>query len=223
MGFQPLPDVPRWVETRAMMQSQRARIEYDANGIVVSDRLNRLTAVVGQPSFETILVETRMAEEVLCSVEDRDWVGTALEDWDSEIVTLYTLPNFEHLDDSLGEVTEITDPNALVHLEDALRKDIELAMRNREVLGVEVDGQPVSFAYAAWTTEGFFEVSVDTSEAFRRRGLARAAVSALIRRHSASGRRAVWGAVDSNPGSHEFARSLGFVETDRIAVFTRGS
>lgn len=216
-----LPDVPRWIEVRAMLQSHRARIEYERDGIIISDRFSRLAAVIGTPSFETLLLETEDAEEVLCTLEDRDWVGSALETWDSEIATLYTLPSLDGLEPGGVGVSPLTCTVDLEHLEAELRDEIVSALARHEVLATEVDGNPVSFAYAAWQTEGFFDIAVDTAEAFRRQGLARAVVSELIRRCSATGRRAVWGAVESNVASHEFAQSLGFVPSDQLAVFTR--
>lgn len=217
-----LPDVPRWVEARAMLQSHRARVEYDKDGIVISDRFSRVAAVIGTPKFETLLLETEDAIEVLCTLEDRDWVGSALETWDSEILTLYTLPNLDGLEPTQHQIAPLQSPASLDHLEGELRDEIVTALARHEVLAMEVDGQPVSFAYAMWQTEGLFDIAVDTAAAFRRRGLARAVVSELIRRCSATGRRAVWGAVESNVASHEFARSLGFIPSDELAIFTRG-
>lgn len=216
-----LPDVPRWIEVRAMLQSHRARVEYERDGVVISDRFSRLAAVIGAPSYETLQLETADAEEVLCTLEDRDWVGSALELWESELVTLYTLPTLAGLAPACPQISPLPGSVDLDHLEDALREEIVAAMARHEVLATEVDGNPVSFAYAAWQTEGFFDVAVDTAAAFRRQGLARAVVSELIRRCSATGRRAVWGAPESNVASHEFARSLGFVPADQLALFTR--
>lgn len=78
-----------------------------------------------------------------------------------------------------------------------------------------------AFAYPASETESLWDVSIDTLESHRRRGYGSAAVVALAAEQARRGKRAVWGAADSNPGSLALARSLGFAEAGRLWVASR--
>jgi hypothetical protein len=74
-----------------------------------------------------------------------------------------------------------------------------------------LDGtRPVSFCYAHHRTARWWDVSVDTLDSHRRRGLAASAAAAMIRDLRAHGLHPVWGALDDNPGSSAVARALGF-------------
>ncbi len=81
-----------------------------------------------------------------------------------------------------------------------------------------MDGRAVSFCYAALPTETLWDVSIDTLAAFRRRGLAAACFALAVETLSKTGRRPVWGAVDSNVASLQLAERLGFRPVDRLAV-----
>lgn len=83
-----------------------------------------------------------------------------------------------------------------------------------------VDGRPVSFCYPCWSTEALWDISIDTVEAYRRRGCAADAVRFMIHHMRASGRDPVWGAVESNAASLGLAAKLGFEPVDAIRVFS---
>jgi GNAT superfamily N-acetyltransferase len=74
-----------------------------------------------------------------------------------------------------------------------------------------IDGRPVTFCYAAFTTERFWDVSVETLEQYRRRGLAAACFLSLAAHMGDSGRNPAWGAMMDNPASLGLASKLGFV------------
>jgi GNAT superfamily N-acetyltransferase len=80
---------------------------------------------------------------------------------------------------------------------------------------------PVAFCYPVFETETLWDVSVDTLEAWRRRGLARACVEFLIDHMRRHGKEPVWGALVSNTASLALAASLGFGPVDRLAVFSK--
>ena len=85
-----------------------------------------------------------------------------------------------------------------------------------------VGGVPAAFCYSCWTTESLWDVSVDTLEAYRGRGLAEAVARAAIARRLGEWLQPVWGAVDTNGTSRRLAARLGFAETDAAVVFSRG-
>ena len=76
----------------------------------------------------------------------------------------------------------------------------------------------MSFCYSGWETESHWDVSIDTLEAYRRRGLGAAACVCLIRHFARLGKTAVWGSLESNPASIALAHKLGFTPVDRLVV-----
>jgi hypothetical protein len=110
------------------------------------------------------------------------------------------------------------DRHQLEALPPRLRGEIAGRFEATPMAAAFVEDRPVSFCYAGWETETLWDVSIDTLDAWRRRGLAAAAATLLIRHHSAGGRRPVWGAVDSNVASNGLARSLGFEPIDRLIL-----
>ena len=114
-----------------------------------------------------------------------------------------------------------SEPLSLAHLPGELRQELESA-RGRSPLAVGfVDGPAVSFACAPWQTETLFDLSIDTLEPHRGRGLAAAAAALLIDRLSRTGRQPVWGALEDNGPSLRLAARLGFVPVDRLFVLSR--
>jgi RimJ/RimL family protein N-acetyltransferase len=75
--------------------------------------------------------------------------------------------------------------------------------------------------YAGWRTEKWWDVSIDTVEAYRRRGYAARAVRFMIGHMAGLGQAPVWGALESNIASMHLAASLGFVAIDQLAVFSQ--
>ncbi len=55
-----------------------------------------------------------------------------------------------------------------------------------------------------------YDLSVDTLEAHRGKGLARMAAALLIHRLRQKGLEPIWGALDSNPASWKAGQALGF-------------
>ncbi len=105
------------------------------------------------------------------------------------------------------------------HVPDALRGEMLDAVRHGAVACVWTDDRPVSFAYAPWTTERWFDISIDTLDGYRRRGFGGACARALIERHARDGRQPVWGAVASNVASRALAAYLGFLPAGSATVF----
>jgi hypothetical protein len=134
---------------------------------------------------------------------------------------LHVLPDDAALPDDEGAAPLPADAD-LSHLPPLLAAELGRARRDRVVHAVWVDGLPVSFAYAPWTTERWFDVSVDTAPEARQLGLATRVAAAMIRDGRAAGRAPVWGAAASNAASLRLAARLGFVEHDAIWVASRG-
>ena len=81
--------------------------------------------------------------------------------------------------------------------------------------GAIVDGRIVSLAHTSARSERYADIGVDTLEAFRRRGFARAAAALVAERIRQEGQTPVWSTGDHNVASLALARQLGFVEVSR--------
>ncbi len=221
-----LPDEPRWVEARGLALEGDCSVFGGGGGgwALRNDRPGaRLVVVVGRPPRAAI--EAALAggaeREVLCSVDDQEATAAVLAGWTCEPATLYGLADPARLAPAAKSARPLAPDDALEHLPDELRVEIE-GVRRARVVHAAFDGDvPASFAYACWRTESLFDLSIDTAPSHRRRGLARVAASTLIRAELAGGRQPVWGALASNAASHRLAESLGFAPVDAIATFSR--
>lgn len=106
----------------------------------------------------------------------------------------------------------------LDNLPPILRGELKDACHYSPIASAFADDRPVSFCYSGWETERHWDVSIDTLESYRMRGLATAATTCLIHHFAAQGKTAVWGAAESNPASARLARRLGFTAVDRLVV-----
>lgn len=224
-----LPDEPRWVEARAMLEAG-AWIEAAGAGArvgaLVGDDGARLLVAIGEADAARVaaLASARGAGWTALAAIEREDVAAALRaaGWDVERAVLHTL--------SPGALAALPDddgaaplpPDApLTDVPEALAVEVSAARAaGRRVLAVWVDGAPVTFAYAPWRTARWFDVSIDTVPSARGLGLATRAAAALIRAEHADGRAPVWGAAASNTASLRLAARLGFVATDALWLAT---
>jgi hypothetical protein len=224
-----LPDLPRWVEARGMLMARRAFVVDTADGCrLICGRQDRL--VVPMTIELSPQVEATAAREVPgASFLLQDVMLPAgryhLPDWTAEPSTIYTLPPERARGWRMPPWP--TAPVTLEQIDKAdalpapLRDELRDAVARTSVWAASMEGQPVAFAYAAHTTESWFDISVDTLETARNRGLGRAAAMGLIVDRMLRGLRPVWGAVKSNQASHNLAKGLGFEPVDLQWVLTR--
>jgi hypothetical protein len=234
-----LSDIPRWIETRAMLLSGHAQVTGGVTveqGFVVKQRHGAVSAiaVVGRPPCEAIvaaLEDITPLTPVLAQMEDAAWVESALATvssgatpWRGEAIVVHSL-------DDPGRAVNVTGAplvrmlrmdDALDHLPPGLRHEMTHARMMGPVAAVFVAGQAVSLCYPCWQTERLWDVSVDTLAEHRGRSLAGAAVQLMIEHMLRTGRDPVWGALESNDPSLRLAAKLGFVPVDRIVVFSLG-
>jgi hypothetical protein len=94
------------------------------------------------------------------------------------------------------------------------------------VYGVVVDGRVVSVAYAHRTgaiQDEVADIGVETAEGYRRRGYARAAVSAVVSDYVRRGGEAVYGCAPANGASVATATSVGFIPYAKSMVLAAPS
>jgi hypothetical protein len=219
--------VPRHVEARGLLLSGRCEVLAEGDGALVCARETPLVCVVGRPgpgAFARVMAGAG-DHEFLVPVEDRAFVEKALVQWDAEEAAVHVLPEGAPLPPRVAgiEVGCLApgDQDALPTVPEDLSHELRTALGYGPVVVAFAGDEPAAFAYAPWETEGWFDLSVDTLEPFRRRGLAEAAARELMTLQGAAGRRPVWGAVASNLASLRLAEKLGFREVDRLVMFTR--
>jgi hypothetical protein len=223
-----LPDLPRWVETRGMLQSGRCEV-VGAPGPEPGDFLVRgtdfgLFCVAGEPALEPLAesLERRAGRAVLCLPAAAGRVAAAVpRGWKPARVIVHALDGGGPAAPSETSAVMLSprDAASLGHLPGPLREELETALGSSHVAAMHEDGLPVSFAYASYETETLWDLSIDTLEGHRGRGLACACCEFLIAHMSRHGKEPVWGAVESNLASLRLAARLGFRAVDELVVF----
>jgi hypothetical protein len=220
-----VPDIPRLVETRALLLAGDSRLfgRADEGHAVVVGADARLAAVIGRPTAgEIAAAAATLRGELLADEPPAARVEAALPGWRREgaVIHAYRPPGGPPAPcDIPTRLLEAAD--TLDHLAPELRDEIEDARGWTTVVVACADALPVAFCYAGSQTETLWDVSIDTLEAYRRRGFAAAAFLGLAARLAARGLSPVWGALDSNQASLRLAARLGFVPVDRLTVFSR--
>jgi len=224
-----LPDLPRWVEARGLLISRRGFVVDTPDGCrMVCSRADQMvvpTTIELSPQLEAVAVREVPGATILVQDVMLPAARFHLADWTAEAVTLYTLHEERARAWRLprwptSPITESQIP-AVDGLPPGLRDELLAAAAHTPVWAAKQDGRPVAFAYAAQTTERWFDVSVDTLEPFRNQGLGGAAAMALIVDRMLHGLLPVWGAVKGNEASHRLARRLGFEAVDLLWLMTR--
>jgi RimJ/RimL family protein N-acetyltransferase len=226
-----LPDIPRYVETRAMLLAEHCEIfgQDEAEGLnfVVFHNEFRTVSVIGKPSGEAILqaVDSGDGESDVLAFEDNvTHVETVLPDLLSERAVLHLLgdsPSLPVVPDGMVRFLGEEEVTSLTGLSDELAEELTVAAKLTQIAATIVDHKPVSFCYAGSITETLWDISIDTCEEYRNRGLAALCVSFLIDHYGRQGKRPVWGAFESNTASMKLAAKLGFVPVDELYVFER--
>jgi GNAT superfamily N-acetyltransferase len=223
-----LPDLPRWVETRGMLRSGRCEI-VGAAGPGPGDFLLRgtdfgLFCVAGEPDLEP-LADSLMrsaGRAVLCLPGEAGRVAAAVPPrWNPARVIVHSLDGgaLSAPSESSAVMLSPRDAASLGHVPEPLREEIEAALGFAHVAAVLEGGLPISFAYPSYETETLWDLSIDTLEGHRGRGLARACCEFLVAHMSRHGKEPVWGALESNVASLRLAARLGFAPVDELVVF----
>jgi RimJ/RimL family protein N-acetyltransferase len=230
-----LPDVPRFVETRAMLLGGRCEVlgleeDVASPSFVVRDGEEDLVCVVGYPAREAVaeaVARTGNAGAVIAMPENVSRVAQAIPGRAPQPAILHLLGEAERLPGAAEDepVRLLSGPEELRLLPPGLRTELRVELeralrRGTPTMAAFVGGVPVSFCYVASETEGLWDVSIDMLEEHRRRGHAARCVASLIRHmRDTADKEPVWGAVESNAPSMGLAAKLGFVPVDRVFVF----
>jgi hypothetical protein len=224
-----LPDLPRWVEARGMLLSGRGSlVEADPPDppTMVSSPSVMLAVVIrwDQPAaIERALRHVPREFSIVAPATAEPVLADLLPRRDRECATLFHLPpsdvgRLPPHDQHTARLLRPDEYRTLENLPPLLRGELLDACKYSPIASSFADGRPVSFCYSGWETDAHWDVSIDTLETYRRRGLGLAATACLIRHFGNAGKTAVWGAADSNPASTLLARKLGFTAVDRLLV-----
>jgi hypothetical protein len=220
-----------------------------SSGFVVELASRALVSVVGDPPPSLIGERARQLEgdvNVLCQPGQVNAVAEALPSWIAREVRILALPaamsweqqaepgvsvftraeapSLAHLPRDLRhELTEALDGHPIARFVPGVlppREAADASPRPLPVAAAWADGRPVAFCHPVLETETLWDVSVDTLDGYRGRGLAALAARAMIRHLRRVGKAPVWGALESNLASLSVARRLGFAPAGRLSVFT---
>jgi hypothetical protein len=206
-----------------------------------------LAAAIGRP--DCALLASAVADlsgdvNVLCAMDDGDAVGTCLPGWMRQTALIHAWSGTVDWDASAEAGTTIfSEANApdLTHVPEHLRVELLEALSGRprvrfvagdlppatesslgrglEMCAAWADGLPVAFCYPVVQTETLWDVSIDTLVEYRHRGLALRVARRMITRLLESGKRPVWGSLETNTASRTLAARLHFIETRRLTVY----
>lgn len=238
-----VPDLPAWVDVRGALLCGRSTVFADGapGAFAVATPDVPLVSIVGRPGTQivagAIAFTERLAGETPVLIVDLSAatdLQSTLVGWGRHTAILHARGTAARAPGAAAARVEhaavdvrwiepgTTDVEALLAgVPDDLGDEIVGAAQHTAVACAWVDGRAAAFAYAPWCTEQWFDISIDTIEEFRRRGLARACADALIARHAAGGRQPVWGALADNEPSLALARALGFEAVAEVAIFER--
>jgi len=226
-----LPDLPRWVAARGLLLSRRGfALDVDESCRIVCGRSDRLivpVTVTLSPLLESVATREVPGGSFLLQDLMLPAARYHLPDWNAEPVTVFTLETETARAWPLPKwpTAPLTTAQleAAVHVPDALRDRLLDAATRAPVWAASADGQPLAFCYASHATESWFEVSVETIESARGRGLGRAAAMGLIVDRLLHGLRPVYSCVRCDEAANGLGRRLGFEPVDMLWQLTRAA
>lgn len=223
-----LPDQPRWVQARGMMLSGRCDVLLGPEGkrgagYLVVDSDGKSACAVHRPVASLVSqLEGRksLPSQLLAPLENVESLMAMLPSWRVMPATVHVHPAPESLPQPAHGAHFLTggDVERLRDLPAGLEEELALALGRGPVAAAFADGRAVSFAYSAYETERWIDLSLDTLPDYRRLGFATSAAALLIHSMLARGKKPVWGALDADTASLAMAAKYGFRAVDRLAV-----
>jgi hypothetical protein len=224
-----LPDLPRWVAPRGLLLERRCDILLGPEGkrgagYLVLEHDGPEAFAVHRPvaSLVTQLGELGSpAERILVPIENADPWRALLPGWREQAAVVHVhaspaaLPRPAHPTRFLT----LEDVAALEELPRQLSSELTRALARGPVAAAFDGERAVAFCHAAYRTESWFDLSLDTLEDQRRKGFATSAAAHLIHHLLAQGKKPVWGALDADTASLAMAKKYGFRAVDRMMVF----
>jgi RimJ/RimL family protein N-acetyltransferase len=208
-----IPDSPCTLEFRSLALEDDATILRSADGLLLVDAASTLCGAIGKIDQRDLEILYRVAgppRELLADSAAFEVLKSGFSFERAKIAELQGAWKRSPCSVDGLEIRMLEPLDSLDHLPQELLD--ELHAGDCPILAGFVGGVAVGFAYCASMTETLADISIDTIESYRRRGIATAVVSQLIDGIVAGGRSPVWGAVEDNVASLALAASLGFTQ-----------
>jgi len=223
-----LPDLPRWVEARALLLWEPCEIfglqEEPELSLVVREPDAGSIFIIGAPTVTAIqsALQTNLrGGEVIAPLEQATWLTAALPEWTRTRIIVHRLADPHRLPEASAGTVGFLEPAALQQfpIPAELLQELESGAEQSMITATCVDQQPVSFCYAGAITESLWDIAIDTLPEYRRKGYAAQCVAHMIRYMQTQGKQPVWQALENNPASWRLAQKLGFVPVDELVLF----
>ena len=228
-----LPDLPRWVAPRGLLLERRCEVLLGPEGrrgagYLVLERDGPEAFAVHRPVASLVAQLPALAPpptSILAPIVSAESWRALLPGWREQPAVVHVhpapamLPHPTHETRllTLEDVERLGTPGA--GLPAALIDELRGALARGPVAAAFDGERPVSFCHAAYRTESWFDVSIDTLETHRRAGYATSAAAHLIHQLLAQGKKPVWGALDADTASMAMAKKYGFRAVDRMMMF----
>jgi hypothetical protein len=225
-----LPDLPRWVAPRGLLLERRCEVVLGPEG-----KRNAGYLVLEQDGPEAFAVHRPVAYlvkqldgaspptgSILAPIESAEAWRALLPGWSEQAAVVHVHPTPANLPKPAHPTRFLTlaDLEGLEDLPARLAHDLRRALGRGPVAAAFEGARAVAFCHAAYVTESWFDLSIDTLDEFRRRGYATSAAGHLIHHMLGQGKRPVWGALDADVASLSMAKKYGFRAVDRLVVFS---
>lgn len=225
-----LPDLPRWVAPRGLLLEQRCEVLFGPEGrrgagYLVLEHGGPKAFAVNRPSA-ALVAQLRLLGEpvasVLSPIESAEPWRELLPGWREQPVIVHVHPAPAALPRPTHPTRYLTleDLEAFAALPPALSAELRRALARGPVAAAFDGTRAVSFCHAAYRTESWFDLAIDTLESHRRAGFASSSAGHLIHDLLAQGKKPVWGALDADTASIAMAKKYGFRAVDRMMVFS---
>lgn len=222
-----LPDIPTWVEVRDLLFSEECEVfgveEHPDLAFVLHAPDEETVYVVGLPSDQAIQkgVKRLKSGSIVTLSNQAERLRHNFPYSNTDRIYVYGLRTLDHLRPLEDIVVRFVEKELLekLQLPSDLLEELTAAVKYSLISAAFVEQRPVSFCYVASETESWWDVSIDTLSAYRRRGYAGVCFFHLAQHMLSIGKYPVWQALMSNPASFKLAEKLGFEKIDEFVVF----
>lgn len=229
-----VPDRPRYVRARGLLLRGRCRVVLGPEGrrgagfFIGDPERPGVCQAIHRPVAGLVaglLHECSTCLQILTDRENAEHFASLLPGWEPRPATVHVHPNPTEVpapdgDARLIEGAEFGDDEVLSEFAREERADLEFAASRGPVATVWENDRIVSFCWAVYETESWWDLDGATAPAHRRRGHGRSAAALLIAHLLKAGKRPVWSALDANEASRRMALTSGFRAVDRMIVLT---
>ncbi len=208
-----IPDSPATLEFRSLALDRNSLVYRSGVGLLLVDSRKELVCAVGAIDCDDVVQLCRSSDlacELLGDESARDALRGVVSFEPARIFVLDTTWRIGSFTRADLAIRPLGSADSLAHLPEELREEIETERPRVPVFATFIDGAPVSFAYSSSMTQTLADISIDTLEAYRNRGIGAATAASLIDWVVQNGKSPVWGSLESNGPSLRLAEKLGF-------------